>query len=161
LFKFPQIHARLPRAELQALGVKPGPEFDRILSQIFASQLDGKIKSHTQLMKEMRALAGIKEPPPPPPPKKGKEAAPEVPAARPRKKGRESSAAPSPAHPPVGKETTAPAPTPPPPAPPAKPRAKAVTVSRTARAKPKRATEPHSRKVAKPASKRGNKRKKR
>ena len=58
------------------MGVKPGPEFDRILSRIFALQLDGKIKSHPQLMKEMRELAGIKEPPPPPPtpaPKKGKE----------------------------------------------------------------------------------------
>ena len=57
------------------MGVKPGPEFDHILSKIFAMQLDGKIKSHTQLMKEMRELAGIKEPPPPPPappPKKGK-----------------------------------------------------------------------------------------
>ena len=29
LFKFPQIQSRLPRAELQSLGVKPGPEFDR------------------------------------------------------------------------------------------------------------------------------------
>ena len=96
------------------MGVKPGPEFDRILSQIFALQLDGKIKSHPQLMKEMRELAGIKEPPPPPPtpaPKKGKETQPEPPAAHPRKKGRES-ASPAPLH--KGKETTAAAPTAPP-----------------------------------------------
>jgi len=65
LFKSPQIRANLPRNELQALGVKPGPEFDRILEKIFALQLDGKIKSHQQLMKELRAAAGIKEPPPP------------------------------------------------------------------------------------------------
>jgi tRNA nucleotidyltransferase (CCA-adding enzyme) len=87
LFKFPGIRARLPRGELQSLGVKPGPEFDRILGQVFLRQLDGKIKMHQQLMKELRALAGIKEPPPaptPPPPKKGKGAAaappPEAPA---------------------------------------------------------------------------------
>jgi tRNA nucleotidyltransferase/poly(A) polymerase len=76
LFKFPQIRASLPRAELQALGVMPGPEFDRILARIFALQLDGKLKSHQQLMKELRQLAGIKEPVPPPPPKKGKEPGP-------------------------------------------------------------------------------------
>jgi tRNA nucleotidyltransferase/poly(A) polymerase len=92
LFKFPQIHTQLPRAELQALGVKPGAEFDRVLSEVFALQLDGKIKSHPQLMKVMRELSGIKEPPPPhplPSSRKGKEVQPEPPTA-PRKKGRES-----------------------------------------------------------------------
>ena len=111
LFKFPEIRARLPRAELQSMGVKAGPEFDRILAQIFALQLDGKIKSHPQLMKEMRELAGIKEPPPPPPPpvhppKKGKETG--SPAAH--KKGRESAAASSASHPHKGHEATASAP---------------------------------------------------
>jgi len=103
LFKFPLIRASLPRTELQSLGIKPGPEFDRILEQIFALQLDGKIKSHQQLMKELRALAGIKEPPPPPihPPKKTKETAP---ASQPAKKGKEAATA-TPPHPPKkGKE---------------------------------------------------------
>jgi tRNA nucleotidyltransferase (CCA-adding enzyme) len=74
LFKFPDIRSRLPRTELQSLGVKPGPEFDRIMARIFALQLDGKIRSHPQLMKEIRELAGVKEPPPPPTPspRKGK-----------------------------------------------------------------------------------------
>ena len=90
LFKFPQIHARLPRAELQSMGVKPGPEFDAILAQVFALELDGKIKSRTQLIKVLHELAGIEEPPPPPPvpahpAKKGKEAA----AALSHKKGKE------------------------------------------------------------------------
>ncbi len=66
LLKFPQILARLPRAELQALGVKPGPEFEKIIHRIFFDQLDGKIKAHPQLLKAMRAYAGIKEPPPKP-----------------------------------------------------------------------------------------------
>ncbi len=62
LFKLPQIRARVPRGELQAMGVKPGPKFEKILHRIFLDQLDGKIKTHPQLVKEMRALAGIKEP---------------------------------------------------------------------------------------------------
>ena len=97
LFKFPQIHSSLPRAELQSMGVKPGPEFDLILSKIFALQLDGKIKSHTQITKEMRTLAGIKEPPPPPPvhpTKKGKEA--EPPPGHPHKKGKDAESPPPP-----------------------------------------------------------------
>jgi tRNA nucleotidyltransferase/poly(A) polymerase len=65
LFKAPQVRAALPRNELQSLGLKPGPEYDRIMEKIFHLQLDGKIKSHPQLMKELRAAAGIKEPPPP------------------------------------------------------------------------------------------------
>jgi tRNA nucleotidyltransferase (CCA-adding enzyme) len=101
LFKFPQIRARLPRTELQALGVKPGPEFDNILARILDMQLDGKIKSHPQLMKEMRELAGIKEPPPPPPPppmpapRKGREKHAGIPAGQ--KKGKEAASAPEPA----------------------------------------------------------------
>ncbi len=95
LFKFPLIRARLPRGELQSLGVKPGQESERILDRIFALQLDGKIKTHQQLMKELRALAGIKEPPPPPPhpPKKAKEPLP-APPLHPPKKGKEAAAAP-------------------------------------------------------------------
>ena len=95
LFKFPEIRAKLPRAELQALGIKAGPEFDRILAHIFALQLDGKIKSHLQLMKEMRESAGIKEPPPPPAPapKKGKGKPAELVAVAAHKKGKAAVAA--------------------------------------------------------------------
>ncbi|MGA2985981.1 MAG: hypothetical protein ABSG32_19425 [Terriglobia bacterium] len=137
LFKFPEIQSRLPRAELQSLGILAGPEFDRILSSIFALQLDGKIKSHPQLMKEMRQLAGIKEPPPPPPPpppKKGKETPPQAPSGRPRKKGRESVGAPpsSPSH--QGREAAAAAPNAAPLAAPVKPGAKGG--AKTGAAKP-------------------------
>lgn len=69
LFKFPAVRARIPRAELLSLGLEPGPKFEKIVHQIFLMQLDGKIKNHPQLLKEFRALAGIKEPPKPVEPK--------------------------------------------------------------------------------------------
>ncbi len=62
LFKFPQVRAKLPRSELQALGMPPGPKFEKIMDRVFVEQLDGDIKGHAQLLKRLRELAGIKEP---------------------------------------------------------------------------------------------------
>ena len=80
LFKFPTVRARIPRSELLTLGLERGPKFEKIIHQLFLMQLDGKIKSHPQLLKEFRSLAGIKEPPKPAakhaPPKPAKAAKP-------------------------------------------------------------------------------------
>ncbi len=68
LVKVPQVQSRVPRQDLLALGVKPGPGFEKILERIFFDLLDGKLKTHHQVEKELRSLAGIKEPVAAPPP---------------------------------------------------------------------------------------------
>jgi hypothetical protein len=63
LAKVPQLRAKLPRAELQAMGVKPGPTFDRILEQLFLDQLDGKIRTPPQALKHLKVLGGLEPAP--------------------------------------------------------------------------------------------------
>lgn len=83
LHKHPLVRARMPRAEFQAMGAKPGNKFEKILEQLFFDQIDGKIRTPQQLGKQFRKLAGIPEPPPPKPPKKEKLPKPAKPAPEP------------------------------------------------------------------------------
>lgn len=90
LHKAPLVRGSMPRAELLALGAKPGPKFDKILERLFFDQLDGKINTHPQLVKEFRRLAGIPEPKPPKPAKAEpvKKKAKPAPSSQPAKPGR-------------------------------------------------------------------------
>jgi len=69
LTKYLPLRAKLPQAELQALGFKPGVKFDQIIESVFLDQVDGKIKTPQQLTKALRERAGIKELPAAPVPR--------------------------------------------------------------------------------------------
>jgi len=69
LTKYLPLRSKLPKAELQALGFKPGPKFDQIIESVFLDQLDGKIRTPQQLTKSLRERAGIKDLPATPAPR--------------------------------------------------------------------------------------------
>lgn len=60
LQKWRPLRLNLPAAELEALGVAPGPQFDRILEELFERQLKGKAKTAIDRTRLLRQLAGIK-----------------------------------------------------------------------------------------------------
>ncbi|HKV46447.1 MAG TPA: hypothetical protein VJN69_00040 [Candidatus Acidoferrales bacterium] len=61
--KWRPLHLSLPTAELDALGIPRGPQFDKIMQQLFDAQLRGKGKTPEDRTKLLRQYAGIKEDP--------------------------------------------------------------------------------------------------
>lgn len=88
LHKWRPLRMSLPAAELEALGVARGPQFDRILEQLFELQLKGKGKTAIDRAKILRQLAGIKPEPKKPEKKAGKAANSKPAAAKPAKSGK-------------------------------------------------------------------------
>jgi tRNA nucleotidyltransferase (CCA-adding enzyme) len=102
--KWRPMKAALPANELEALGVARGPQFDKILEQLFEMQLRGKARNPEDRTKVLRQLAGIKEEPkkkPEKPKKKGKGGAEEAPAQAAGAKQTEKSARPNTSLPPA------------------------------------------------------------
>ena len=105
LHKWRPIRMALPvvSVELEALGMPRGPQFERVVNEVFAAQLNGRGKTPEERVKMLRKLSGIKEVPKKKEkekkPGKGEKPAASAPAAKPvaispdRKGGKEKNAA--------------------------------------------------------------------
>jgi tRNA nucleotidyltransferase (CCA-adding enzyme) len=65
LHKWRPIRMALPvvSAELEALGMARGPQFERVVNEVFAAQLNGRGKTPEERVKMLRKFSGIKEAP--------------------------------------------------------------------------------------------------
>ncbi|HWX54302.1 MAG TPA: CCA tRNA nucleotidyltransferase [Verrucomicrobiae bacterium] len=175
LTKWPLTRQKLPFAEMPELRITPEhPEYRKILDEAFLLLLDGKLRSHTEIVKFLEPYSPPEPPPPPPPVKRGRAARKELPAAAaapgeqgpgtgPKKRGRKpkSVAAAAPAAPPLAapappapaqKHKPAPAAQKPASVKPAPPAKKAVPAKKAKKAA-KKSTKPKTKKKAASAKK--------
>ena len=104
LTKWPQVRQKLPFPEMAEMRITPDlPDYKKIMDEAFLLLLDGKLRSHNEIVKFLTPYSPPEPPPPPPPPRRGraakKEVAPAVgpdgqplPAA-PKKRGRKPKSA--------------------------------------------------------------------
>ncbi len=155
--KWRQVKDKLPVPEMAELLITPEhKDWEKLNHEIFLGMLDGKMRSHTELMKFLKPFAPPPPPPPPPPPaKRGRGAKAAAAAAgataaaapvEPGKRGRKPKEAPAPV-------AAAPAPAKPEPKTPHKPEAKPAKAEPKPAAKvPAKAVKPAP-KAAKPVAK--------
>ena len=100
LTKWPLVRQKLPLPEMPEMRITPDhPEYRKILDEAFLLLLDGKLRSHTEIVKFLEPYSPPEPPPPPPPPRRGrapkKEAAGEAVAGDqgPKRRGRKPKAA--------------------------------------------------------------------
>ncbi|HSM85371.1 MAG TPA: hypothetical protein VLT16_04435 [Candidatus Limnocylindrales bacterium] len=101
LNKWPQVKQKLPFPEMAEMRITPEiPEYKKIMDEAFLMLLDGKLRSHNEIVKYLTPYSPPEPPPPPPPPRRGraakKEAAAgapgEQPVGGPKKRGRKPKA---------------------------------------------------------------------
>jgi len=121
LTKWPQVRQKLPFPEMPEMRITPEhPEYKKILDEAFLLLLDGKLRTHNEIVKFLQPYSPPEPPPPPPPVRRGRAAKKEAPAAAgaegaPKKRGRKPKsplAAAAPAGPAAPAGTGAPAPGP-------------------------------------------------
>ncbi|HYW71026.1 MAG TPA: hypothetical protein VE961_08330, partial [Pyrinomonadaceae bacterium] len=100
LTKWPLLRQKLPFPEMPELRITPEhPEYKKILDQAFLLLMDGKLRSHNEIVKFLTPFSPPEPPPPPPPPRRGRaaKAAAGAPgaeaAAGPKKRGRKPKSA--------------------------------------------------------------------
>ncbi|HEY6306859.1 MAG TPA: CCA tRNA nucleotidyltransferase [Candidatus Angelobacter sp.] len=99
LTKWPQLRQKLPFPEMPELRITPEhPEYKKILDEAFLLLMDGRLRSHNEIVKFLTPYSPPEPPPPPPPPRRGragrKEAGPAAPGDHvPKKRGRKPKSA--------------------------------------------------------------------
>src|SRR5947209_4606798 len=121
LTKWPPVRQKLPFPEMAEMRITPEhPEWKKIQDEAFLLLLDGKLRSHNEIVKFLEPYSPPEPPPPPPPVRRGRgkkeAAAPGAPGEAPKKRGRKPKAALSGAAAPAPATLPAEAATPPPPA---------------------------------------------
>ncbi|HEY6248697.1 MAG TPA: CCA tRNA nucleotidyltransferase [Candidatus Angelobacter sp.] len=102
LTKWPLVKQKLPFAEMPEMRITPEhPDYKKILDDAFFLLMDGKLRSHNEIVKYLEPYKPPEPPPPPPPvrrtrgPKKeaaAASAAPGDPGAQPKRRGRKPKA---------------------------------------------------------------------
>jgi hypothetical protein len=98
LTKWPLLKQKLPFPEMAEMRITPDlPDYKKIMEEAFLLLMDGKLRSHNEIVKFLTPYSPPEPPPPPPPPRRGRAAKKEaaavgpdgqpVPAA-PKKRGR-------------------------------------------------------------------------
>jgi tRNA nucleotidyltransferase/poly(A) polymerase len=98
LTKWPQLRQKLPFPEMAEMRITPDhPEYKKIQDEAFLLLLDGRLRSHTEIVKFLTPYSPPEPPPPPPPPRRGrakKEGALGAPGEQaPKKRGRKPKSA--------------------------------------------------------------------
>jgi tRNA nucleotidyltransferase (CCA-adding enzyme) len=99
LTKWPQFRQKLPFPEMPEMRITPEhPEYKKILDEAFLLLIDGKLRSHNEIVRFLTPYSPPEPPPPPPPARRGraakKEGAPEAAGEQvPKKRGRKPKSA--------------------------------------------------------------------
>jgi tRNA nucleotidyltransferase/poly(A) polymerase len=73
LTKWPPVRQKLPFPEMAEMRITPEhPEYKKIQDEAFLMLLDGKLRSHTEIVKFLEPYSPPEPPPPPPPPRRGR-----------------------------------------------------------------------------------------
>jgi tRNA nucleotidyltransferase (CCA-adding enzyme) len=102
LTKWPLVKQKLPFPEMAEMRITPDlPDYKKVMDEAFLLLLDGKLRSHNEIVKFLTPYSPPEPPPPPPPPRRGRGAKKEAAAAvaggdgaagAPKKRGRKPKA---------------------------------------------------------------------
>lgn len=98
LTKWPQVRQKLPFPEMAEMRITAEhPDYRKILDEAFLLLLDGKLRSHNEIVRFLEPYSPPEPPPPPPPVRRGRAVKKETPAdapadATPKKRGRKPKA---------------------------------------------------------------------